>query len=116
MRRRNPTGALQMAEAAPIEDAVLITLGVVAVGTVAYLIYQQYQTATSAAAQAAATKEVMGYAPPPNAPTTIPNPSVFSGANPLAPWLPPGPTASNDQSYELGSGGSTTPLGPSAVG
>jgi hypothetical protein len=112
MRRRNPASALRLAEAALIEDAVLITLGVVAVGAVAYLIYQQYQTATSAVAQAAATKEVMGYTPPSSAPTTIPNPSVFSGANPLAPWLPPGPTASNDQPYTIGPGGSSDPLGP----
>ena len=114
MRRRNHASAIKLAEAALIEDAVLLTLGVVAVGAVAYLVYQQYQQSTSAAAQAAATKEVMGYTPPSNAPTTIPNPSVFSGANPLAPWLPPSPTASNDQPYTLGSGGSADPLGSTA--
>ena len=88
--RRNPASALKLAEAALIEDAVLLTLGAVAVGAVAYLVYQQYQQSTSAAAQAAATKEVMGYTPPSNAPTTIPNPKRLLWCQPARSVAPAG--------------------------
>jgi hypothetical protein len=44
-RKRNPTTVLQQVEVNLIQDAVLITAGVVIVGVVGYLIYQKLQSA-----------------------------------------------------------------------
>jgi hypothetical protein len=97
---RNPTrvvyagpSALTLAEAALIEDAVLAILGIGAAGLVVWLLWDQLTK--NAGTQQQAMTQLLGYTPSPDSgyATTIPNPSQMSESNPLAPWLPPGPTA-----------------------
>jgi hypothetical protein len=126
-RRRNPTrtyyegpSALTLAEAGIIQDVFLVALAGAAVYGVYYLLTRNAGTSQQAVSQMLGYTPGPGTAPPgPGGATpqnTIPNPSVWSGQNPVTPWVPPGPTASNDSSdsysTELGSGGGGDVLGP----
>jgi hypothetical protein len=90
-----------MVEAGLIQDTVLVVAGAAGIGLAAWIIYKLLTA--NAGTQQQAVAQVLGYTPSPGtAPpgpsgatpqTTIPDPSVFSGQNPLAPWVPPGPAA-----------------------
>jgi hypothetical protein len=90
--KRNPDSALTLAEAGLIQDALLIGIGAGLAAIVGYILWQKYGL-NSDQSQADAAAQVQGYQPSPQQGSTIPNPSVFSDQNPLAPWLPIGPAA-----------------------
>lgn len=90
-RRRNPDSALTLAEAGLIQDVLLLGIGAGLAAVVGYVLWQKYGLNSDQTPEQAAD-EVTG-APGQYPPGTIPNPSVFSDQNPLAPWLPIGPAA-----------------------
>jgi hypothetical protein len=100
-QRANPSDAVRSL-AALQEDVLIAQLffygaAVVAVGVVGYYVYQLLNP--SASQQAEAVSQILNYTPGPGTPgsgpvqQTLPNPSVFSDQNPLAPWTSPGPPA-----------------------
>lgn len=90
--RENPDSALTLAEAGLIQDVLLIGIGAGLAAIVGYVLWQKYGL-NSDQSQEEAAAQVQGYMPSPQQGGTIPNPSVFSDQNPLAPWLPTGPAA-----------------------
>lgn len=131
--KRNPariieTGpsALTLAEAGIIQDVFLVALAGAAVYGVYWLLTRNPGTPAQNVAQILGYTPGAGTTPGPATPdypggatpqNTIPNPSdLAGGAHGTQPWLPSGPTASSDGSYdtELGSGGSEDALGPVA--
>jgi hypothetical protein len=110
-RRRNPTrtvyagpSAATLAEAGLIQDVVLVAAEVAGIGLLAWIVWKFLTSGQGTPEQA--VSEMLGYSPgpgtalPANTPSgpatpqnTIPNPSTWSGQNPLAPWVQPGPPA-----------------------
>jgi hypothetical protein len=89
--RRNPDSALTLAEAGLIQDVLLIGIGAGLAAIVGYVLWQKYGLNSDQSPEQAA-EQVTG-APGLYPPGSVPNPSVFSDQNPLAPWLPIGPAA-----------------------
>jgi len=91
--RKNPTGVLATGVELAVQELVLIGVGALAAGVVGYLLWQKYGLNAEQSQEAATQELTGGYPPAPGSPTTIPNPSAWSGANPVTPWTPIGPPA-----------------------